>query len=60
MDLQYLKELLAIFDTSSATDLMIEEDGCSVWYLLHVRRLQLAPELRRCGPVLILIESWPH
>lgn len=30
MDLQYLKELLAIFDTSSATDLMIEEDGCSV------------------------------
>lgn len=30
MDLQYLKELLAIFDASSATDLMIEEDGCSV------------------------------
>ncbi|MFZ9760340.1 MAG: acetyl-CoA carboxylase biotin carboxyl carrier protein [Candidatus Kapaibacteriota bacterium] len=30
MDLQYLKELLAIFDASSATELMIEEEGASV------------------------------
>lgn len=30
MDLQYLKELLAIFDASSATELMIEEEGASI------------------------------
>lgn len=30
MDLQYLKELLAIFDASSATELMIEGDGTTV------------------------------
>jgi len=30
MDLHYLKELLAIFDASSATELMIEEEGASV------------------------------
>ena len=30
MDLNYLKELLAIFDASSATELMIEEEGASV------------------------------